>query len=119
MNPPFAAPPMSRRRFVSQLAAGAATLAVASRAHGQRGPTPKKLGVALVGLGGYATGQLGPALKITENCRLAGVVTGSREKGRRWAQEFGFPEKNVFSYDTMAQIADVPDIDIVYVVTPN
>ena len=110
---------MSRRQFVSQLAAGAATLAVASRARGQRGPAPKKLGVALVGLGGYATGQLGPALKITENCRLVGVVTGSREKGRRWAQEFGFPGKNIFSYDTLAQIADAPDIDIVYVVTPN
>ena len=79
----------------------------------------RKLGVALVGLGGYATGQLAPALKLTEHCRLAGVVTGDAAKGRRWASEHGFPESNIWHYDTMHQMADNPDIDIVYVVTPN
>jgi len=72
-----------------------------------------------VGLGSYSTGQLGPALKLTQHCRLAGVVTGSREKGRRWAQEFGFPESSIYGYDTMARMADNKDIDIVYVATPN
>jgi glucose-fructose oxidoreductase len=56
---------------------------------------------------------------LTEYCYLAGVVTGSKEKGQRWAKERGFPEKNIYHYDTMAQMADNPDIDIVYVVTPN
>lgn len=79
----------------------------------------KKLGIALVGLGSYSTGQLGPALRQTQHCRLAGVVTGSAAKGRRWASDYGFPEKNIYSYDTMHQMADNPDIDIVYVVTPN
>ena len=109
---------MSRREFVGRLSAGAATLALASRGWSQTA-APKKLGVALVGLGGYATGQLAPALKLTEHCELRGVVTGSRDKGLKWAQAFGFPEKNIFSYDTMAQLADAKDIDIVYVVTPN
>jgi glucose-fructose oxidoreductase len=80
---------------------------------------PRKLGIALVGLGNYSRGQLGPALKLTEHCRLAGVVTGSREKGLQWAKDYGFPEKNVYGYDTMSQLADNRDIDIVYVVTPN
>lgn len=79
----------------------------------------KKLGVALVGLGGYSTDELGPALKLTQHCQLAGVVTGSAEKGRRWAREYGFPEQNVYGYETMARMADNPGIDIVYVVTPN
>ncbi len=79
----------------------------------------RKLGVALVGLGSYSSGQLGPALRVTKNCRLAGVVTGSRSKGLSWAKRYGFPEKNVYGYETMAQMADNPDIDIVYVVTPN
>lgn len=79
---------------------------------------PRKLGVALVGLGAYATGQLGPALRVTEHCRLAGVVTGSRDKGLRWAREHGFPESSVYGYDTMERVADNRDIDIVYVVTP-
>lgn len=37
-------------------------------------------GVALVGLGGYATGQLAPALQETRLCRLTGIVTGTSAK---------------------------------------
>lgn len=111
-------PFVSRRRFLGQLSAAGA-LALAARPLRAAEPAGKKLGVALVGLGGYSTGQLGPALKITEHCRLTGVVTGSPEKGRKWAAEYGFPETSIYGYDTMAKMADNPDIDIVYVVTPN
>lgn len=79
----------------------------------------KKLGVALAGLGSYSTHQLGPALRETKHCRLTGVITGDRAKGKKWARDYGFTEKNIFSYDTMAQLAGNPDIDVVYVVTPN
>lgn len=75
--------------------------------------------MALCGLGNYSRGQLGPALRLTQHCRLAGVITGSKEKGLQWAKEYGFPEKNIYSYDTMSRLADNPEIDIVYVVTPN
>jgi glucose-fructose oxidoreductase len=109
---------LSRRSFVGRLAVGAAALAVGSRGRGQT-PASRKLGIALCGLGNYARGQLGPALKLTQHCRLAGVITGSREKGAQWAKEYGFPEKNIYHYDTMQQLAGNPDIDIVYVVTPN
>ncbi len=44
----------------------------------------QKLGVALVGLGGYSTGQLAPALEMTENCYLAGIVTGTPSKAVAW-----------------------------------
>ena len=109
---------LSRRSFVGRLAAGAAALALAGRSHGQTA-APKKLGVALCGLGQYSRGQLGPALKLTQHCRLAGVITGSREKGVQWAKDHGFPESHIYHYDTMEQLAKNPDIDIVYVVTPN
>ena len=78
----------------------------------------RKMGVALVGLGSYSTGQLGPALRETKLCRLAGVVTGSPEKGDRWARDYGFPRSCVYNYETMSQIAGNPAIDIIYVVTP-
>jgi glucose-fructose oxidoreductase len=110
--------PLSRRSFVGQLAVGTAALALGQRSHGQTGPS-KKLGLALCGLGNYSRGQLGPALKLTQHCRLTGVITGSKEKGIQWAKEYGFPEKNIYHYDTMPQMAGNPDIDIVYVVTPN
>jgi glucose-fructose oxidoreductase len=110
---------LSRREFIGGLSLGAAGLALASRLRAADAAPQKKLGIALVGLGGYATGQLAPALKLTEHVELRGVVTGSRDKGKKWAQAFGFPEKNIFSYETMAQLADAKDIDLVYVVTPN
>jgi glucose-fructose oxidoreductase len=112
----------SRRSFLEKITVGTAALALGSGVRAQA-PTSmepgRKLGVALVGLGNYSRGQLGPALKLTQHCKLAGVVTGSKEKGAQWAKEFGFSEKNIYHYDTMARLADNPEIDIVYVVTPN
>jgi len=111
--------PTSRRSFLETVSLSAAAVSLAWRGRAQAAPAPRKLGLALVGLGGYATGQLAPALKLTQEVALRGVVTGSLPKGQQWAQAFGFPEKNIYSYDTMARIADNPEIDIVYVVTPN
>lgn len=109
---------VSRRDFLKRSTLGTAALMTL----GSRGiaaePPARKLGVVLVGLGQYSTGQLGPALRMTEHCRLAGVVTGSPTKGAQWARDYGFPEKNVWGYDTMAHIADHPGVDIIYIVTP-
>lgn len=111
---------ISRRSFLSQLSAGTATAVIAGPLGLYAGERQdRKLGVALVGLGKYSTRQLGPALRETKFCRLMGVVTGSKGKGEQWATDYGFPVKNIYSYDTMAQLASNPDIDIVYVVTPN
>ncbi|PSR55744.1 glucose-fructose oxidoreductase [Adhaeribacter arboris] len=79
----------------------------------------KKLGIALLGLGKYSEGQLAPALQETENCYLAGIVTGSPDKVDKWKRQYDIPDKNVYSYENFDQIKDNPDIDIVYVVTPN
>ncbi len=79
----------------------------------------KKLGIALVGLGNYSTRQLAPALLETQNCYLAGIVTGSPEKAEKWAKEYNIPKKNVYNYQNFDSIKDNPDIDIVYVVLPN
>ena len=110
---------LTRRKFVGQLSIGAAALTFSLRSRAESAAAPKKLGVAIVGLGSYARGQIGPALRLTENCYLAGVVTGSLQKGQQWAKDYGFPEKNIWNYETMSQIADNKDIDIVYVITPN
>lgn len=79
----------------------------------------KKLGVALLGLGDYSTHQLGPALKLTKNARLAGIVTGSPEKVPVWQKEYGIPDNCVYNYENFDTIADNKDIDVVYVVTPT
>lgn len=121
MNTPTT-PGISRRRFIRNSSLAASAFALGSRLWGADAtatPPVKKLGVALLGLGSYATGQLRPALAETKLCELKGVVTGSPDKGAAWAKKFNFSAKNVYNYDTMDRLADNPDIDIVYVVTPN
>ncbi|MEG3659781.1 Gfo/Idh/MocA family oxidoreductase [Arenibacter palladensis] len=78
----------------------------------------KKLGVALVGLGYYSTDLLAPALQLTNNCELRGIVTGSPEKIPVWKEKYGIPDKNVYNYKNFDTIANNPDIDVVYVVLP-
>jgi glucose-fructose oxidoreductase len=77
-----------------------------------------KLGVALVGLGYYSTDLLAPALQITKNCYLAGIVTGTPSKAEAWKAKYNIPEKNIYNYENFDTIADNPDIDVVYVVLP-
>jgi len=78
-----------------------------------------KLGIALVGLGGYAGGQLAPALQQTEHCYLAGIVTGTPSKIPIWKEKYGIADKNIYNYQNYDSIKDNPDIDIIYVVLPN
>ena len=107
----------SRRDFVRTLSLGLGASMLAPSAFAF--PPERKLGVALVGLGKYSTGQLAPALQQTKLCRLAGIVTGSPEKAAKWQQQYQIPAKNVYDYKTFDRMMDNPDIDIVYVVTPN
>jgi predicted dehydrogenase len=119
----------SRREFLRRLSLGTAAVAAGigfgARAQqsaplpaAQNSGTRKKLGVALLGLGRYATNELAPALQQTKNCELVGAISGHPEKLARWKDQYHLPEKNLYSYHTMDRIAGNPDIDIVYVVTP-
>jgi glucose-fructose oxidoreductase len=78
----------------------------------------ERLGVALVGLGYYSTDLLAPALQQTKNCYLAGIVTGTPSKAETWKKKYSIPDKNIYNYQNFDQIANNPDIDVVYVVLP-
>jgi predicted dehydrogenase len=132
-----ASEPYSRREFLRRLSlgAGAAALLPAvscatnpNQSHRKyfeewdgREPLPEeeKLGVALVGLGSYATYQLGPALQHTKLCRLTGIVTGTPAKKEQWYRRYGITEEHAYSYETYDRIVDDPAIDIIYIVLPN
>ncbi len=78
----------------------------------------EKIGVALVGLGRYASGQLAPALQETEHCELRGIVTGTPSKIPEWQERYNIPDRNVYNYDNLPDIANNDDIDVIYIVTP-
>ena len=79
----------------------------------------RKLGVALLGLGSYSTGQLAPALQLTQHCELKGLISGSPDKISNWQKRYGITKQNTYSYDNMHQVADNDEIDVIYVVTPT
>jgi len=122
----------SRRKFLSQL--GVAGMSIPFLSLGscndgdeqskQQSMTNKsdkagKLGIALVGLGDYATTQLAPALEKTQHCYLAGIVTGTPAKADAWKEKYQIPGKNIHNYENFDSIKDNKDIDIVYIVLPN
>ena len=78
-----------------------------------------KLGIALVGLGTYATNQLAPALAQTQHCYLAAIVTGTPSKAAAWKATYNIPDKNIYNYENFDNIINNADIDIVYIVLPN
>ncbi len=112
----------SRRKFLGimpfTMAPGLLLNCSENSVHKQSGGNMKKYGIALIGLGSYSTYQLGPALKETKNCYLAGIVTGTPSKEKVWADKYNIPTKNIYNYENFDSIKDNPDIDIVYVVLP-
>src|SRR5271157_2208409 len=112
-------PVHSRRTFIRNMTLGAALIgsgaarALAAEIGEAAKGGERRLGVALMGLGLYSRGQLGPAFLKTKLCRFAGVVTGSHAKGVKWSRHYDFPERNIWSYDTIHDVAGNPDIDII------
>lgn len=114
---------INRRTFnikLTQALAGTALLSNLPLSYGlNSGRQDKKLGIALVGLGGYSRGQLAPALLDTQHCYLAGIVTGTPSKEKEWMDAYNIPRENVYNYENFDSIAKNDAIDIVYVVLPN
>ncbi len=116
----------SRRKFITDLSLGVGGAVLFSSFNNCSSKTVpattnsnnKKLGIALVGLGGYSANQLAPALLQTKHCYLAGIVTGTPEKEQQWAAKYNIPQKNIYNYQNFDTIKDNKDIDIVYVVLP-
>jgi predicted dehydrogenase len=111
----------SRRKFLRDLSLGIGATAISPALSLAACSSPadgKKLGIALVGLGSYATYQLAPALQLAKDCYLAGIVTGTPSKEKIWAEKYNIPLQNIYNYQNFDSIANNPAIDIVYVVLP-
>ena len=121
----------SRRKFIYNIGLGAISFSTLSSFTNcinekedaeqriKKAKADGKLGIALVGLGGYAGGHLAPALLQTEHCYLAGIVTGTPSKIDLWKNKYNIPDKNIYNYENFDSIKDNADIDIIYVVVPN
>jgi predicted dehydrogenase len=114
----------TRRDFIAQTGTLATALAAApllslSASDAIAQGAKKKLGWALCGLGGLSENQTAPALQKADFSRLAGVITDTPAKAGKWKEKYGLKDASIFTYDSMHKLADNPDIDVIYIVTPN
>ena len=113
----------SRRNFLEKLTASAvglpllynSTTLFAANNLNTQGPT---LRVAIMGLGSYGT-RVAEAMQDCTRAKLVGVISGTPSKIKTWQTKYGIPEKNCYNYENFDAIKDNPDIDAVYIITPN
>jgi predicted dehydrogenase len=108
----------SRRGFLQTLSAPLVAMPLLSRAGWDTPSESPVLKVALLGLGGYAN-RVAEAMKGCSRARVTGLVSGTPQKLKDWSARLQVPEKNCYSYDQYDAIRDNPDIDAVYIITPN
>lgn len=114
----------SRRDFLLKLVVSAAAVAMLS-SHRALAATNTDtsvqgapLRVALMGLGSYAS-RVAEAMQSCKRARITGLVSGTPSKLQEWGARFGVPERHRYDYGNFDDIKDDPDIDAVYVITPN
>ena len=76
------------------------------------------LRVAIMGLGSYGT-RVAEAMQSCTRAKLVGVISGTPSKIKNWQTKYNIPEKNCYNYENFDAIKNNPDIDAVYVITPN
>jgi len=113
----------TRREFVQKITTSAVGLPIlcnstnlfAQSASFYDGPV---LRVAIMGLGSYGT-RVAEAMQSCKRAKLVGLISGTPSKVTKWKAKYNVPDKNCYNYENFDQIKDNPDIDAVYVITPN
>ena len=76
------------------------------------------LRVAILGLGSYAR-RVAEAMVSCTNAKLVGAISGTPSKITDWQTRYNIPAKNCYNYQNFDDIKNNPDIDAVYIITPN
>ncbi len=76
------------------------------------------LRVAIMGLGSYGT-RVADAMRACTKAKLVGVISGTPSKIPAWQSKYTIPAKNCYNYENFDNIKNNPDIDAVYIITPN
>ncbi|WP_194774463.1 Gfo/Idh/MocA family protein [Pararhodonellum marinum] len=76
------------------------------------------LKVAIMGLGSYGN-RVAEAMQDCKKAKITGVISGTPSKIKTWQAKYNIPDKNCYNYENFDQIKDNPDIDAVYIITPN
>ncbi|KQR66946.1 Gfo/Idh/MocA family protein [Pedobacter sp. Leaf176] len=115
----------SRRDFLQKLGASAIMMQLSSMTASGQSNEPvqqpykgRVLRVAIMGLGGYGT-RVAEAMQACSKVKLVGLISGTPSKIKEWQAKYDIPESNCYNYDNFDQVKSNPNIDAVYVITPN
>jgi predicted dehydrogenase len=76
------------------------------------------LRVAIMGLGSYAN-RVAEAMQSCKRAKVVGLISGTQSKIKDWQFKYNIPDKNCYNYENFDANKNNPDIDVVYVITPN
>ena len=114
----------SRRDFLQKITAATIAFPFLKQAAAANKSVNRKpydgpvLRVAIMGLGSYGT-RVAEAMKDCTMAKLVGVISGTPSKIIDWQSKHNIPTKNCYNYESFDNIKNNPDIDAVYVITPN
>jgi predicted dehydrogenase len=112
----------SRRDFLQKLSGLSIAFPLAQKNFAKQVPENDYEGpilrIALMGLGSYAS-MVAEAMKDCKKAKLVGVISGTPVKIRDWQARYNIPAKNCYDYENFDAIKNNPDIDAVYIITPN
>ena len=89
------------------------------KAPGPFEPWDQRVGFAIVGLGRLSIDQILPAFGKTKLCKPVALVSGDAEKAHKIADQYGIKPSSIYNYQTYDQIAQNPDVKVIYIVLPN
>ncbi len=79
-------------------------------------PPLKKVGYAVIGLGGISQVAVLPAFAHSENAELVAVVSGDKAKAEKFARDF--KAQSAYTYKEYAECLKNPEVEAVYIATP-
>jgi len=84
---------------------------------GSKGTDQRKVRYAVVGIGSFAQSRVLPGMRRARNAELVALVSGDREKARRFQEKYGVPY--TYTYEQLHECLSNSEIDAVYIVLPN
>lgn len=82
-------------------------------------PPAERVGFAVLGLGRLALEEILPAFAQTKRAKLVALISGTPDKAKLVASQYGVAPDAVYGYGDWSRIGADPAIQAVYVVTPN
>jgi predicted dehydrogenase len=113
----------TRRKFLQKITAPLAVIPlISAKAFAKQQKTTAYNGavlrVAIMGLGSYGS-RVADAMMACTKAKLVGAVSGTPAKLTAWQTKYNIPERNCYNYENFDSLKDNPDIDAVYIITPN